>query len=290
MAMLFYAIMQGTMLADYHVHSEFSDDSDYEMEDVVRDAIAMGLQEICFTDHVDYGIKLDHGVEGTTPRLDEYGLPLRNADYPRYFEKIAMLQKKYEGQITIRKGLEFGLEMCHLKEYQDLYDRYPMDFVIHSNHQVDDIEIFLPEFFAGKTPKEYNRVYYEELLRTVNAYKDYSVLGHLDAFNRYDPLGPCPLSDFVDLVYDILKLAIKDGKGIELNTSNVRYGVKDLTPCADILKIYKELGGTIITIGSDSHHRDHLGFHLKESQQILKDLGFEFFCTFRDMEPRFHKL
>ena len=288
--MLFYVIMQWIMLADYHVHSEFSDDSDYEMEEVVKDAILLGLDEICFTDHVDYGIKLDHGVEGTTPRLDENGLPLRNADYPRYFAKIEMLQKKYEGRITIRKGLEFGLEMCHLREYQDLYDRYPMDFVIHSNHQVNDIEIFLPEFFAGKSQKEYNRVYYEEILRTVIAYKDYSVLGHLDAFNRYDPLGPCPFEDFADLVYDILKIAIHDDKDIELNTSNVRYGVKDLTPCLDILKLYRELGGIIITIGSDSHHKDHLGFNIKKSQQILKELGYEYFCTYRGMEPIFHKL
>ena len=278
------------MLADYHVHTEFSDDSDYEMEEVVQDAIAMGLDEICFTDHVDYGIKLDHGVEGTTPRLNPDGSPLRNADYPAYFEKIALMKEKYRGQITIRKGLEFGLEMCHLKEYQDLYDKYPMDFVIHSNHQVDDIEIFLPEFFEGKTQKEYNRYYYEEILRTVIAYKDYSVLGHLDAFNRYDPKGECPLEDFVDLVYEILKIAIADGKGIELNTSNVRYGVKDLTPCVGILKIYRSLGGQIITIGSDSHAKEHLGFRIRESMQILKDLGYEYFCTYENMKPVFHKL
>lgn len=278
------------MLADYHVHTAFSDDSIYEMEDVVRDAIAMGLDEICFTDHVDYGIKLDHGVEGMTPRTNDDGTPLRNVDYPTYFSKIREMQEKYSDQITIRKGLEFGLEMCHLKEYQDLYEKYPMDFIIHSNHQVDDIEIFLPEFFAGKTQKEYNRYYYEEILRTVIAYKDYSVLGHLDAFNRYDPLGECPLEDFVDLVYEIFRIAIADGKGIELNTSNVRYGVKDLTPCVDILKIYKELGGQIITIGSDSHAPEHLGFNIRESQKILKELGFEYFCTFKDMEPIFHKL
>ena len=260
------------------------------MEEVVKDAIDLGLDEICFTDHVDYGIKLDHGVNGTTLRLDENGQPLRNVDYPEYFRKIAFLQDKYKNQITIRKGLEFGVQMCRLKEFQDLYDKYPMDFVIHSNHQVDDIEIFLPQFFEGKTQKEYNRVYYEEILRTVNAYKDYSILGHLDAFNRYDPKGACPLEDFKDLIYEILKVVIKDDKGIELNTSNVRYGVKDLTPSRDILKIYKELGGQIITIGSDSHTREHLGFNIEYGQRELKKLGFEFFCTFKEMKPIFHKL
>ena len=278
------------MLADYHVHTEFSEDSEYEMEEVVIDAIEKGLDEICFTDHVDFGVKLDHGQQGTTARLDENGLPIYNVDYPRYFEKIAFLQEKYKDRICIKKGLELGVQMCHLNEYEKLYKEWPMDFIIHSNHQVDDIEIFLPEFFEGKSQKEYNRVYYNELLDTALHYKHYSVLGHIDAFNRYDPLGPCPFEDFSDLVYEILKVAIEDGKGIELNTSNVRYGLKDLTPCMDILKMYKQLGGKIITIGSDSHRKEHLGFRIKESQAILKDLGFEYFCTFENMEPIFHRL
>ena len=278
------------MLADYHVHSNFSDDSSYDMEEVVIDAIALGIDELCFTDHVDYDVKLEYGTPGTTHRPAIDGGPMYNVDYPAYFERIAYLQKKYEGQIVIRKGLEFGLQMCTLDKYQKVYDEWPMDFVIHSNHQVDNIEFPCPEFFEGKTQREYNRVYYEEILRTVNAYKDYSVLGHLDAFNRYDPQGICPFSDFDDIVYEILKQAIRDGKGIELNTSNVRYKVPDLTPSRDILKMYKELGGEIITIGSDSHAREHLGFHLREAQEELKKIGFKYFCTYKDMEPIFHEL
>lgn len=278
------------MLADYHVHSAFSDDSEYDMEEVVIDAIDKGIDELCFTDHVDYGIKLDHGEPGTTARKNPDGTPLRNVDYPSYFARIAYLQDKYKDQITIRKGLEFGLQMCQLSRYQKLYDSYPMDFVINSNHQVNDIEIFLPEFFAGKSQKEYNRVYYQEILDVVKVYKDYSVLGHLDAFNRYDPKGNCPLEDFVDIVYEIFKIIIADGKGIELNTSNVRYGVKDLTPSRDILRIYHELGGQIITIGSDSHAREHLGFNIEAGREELKKIGFRQFCTFENMQPIFHEL
>ena len=205
-------------------------------------------------------------------------------------ELIEMLQQKYADKITIRKGLKFGVQMCQLERYQKLYDSYPLDFVIHSNHQVDDIEIFLPEFRAGKSQAEYNRAYYEEILRTVNAYKDYSVLGHLDAFNRYDPQGICPFHEFSDIVYEILKQIIRDGKGLELNTSYVRYRVPDLTPSREILKMYQELGGEIITIGSDSHAREHLGFHLREAKEELKKLGFRYFCTYKDMEPIFHEL
>ena len=278
------------MLADYHVHTDFSDDSSYDMEDVVKDAITKGLDEICFTDHVDYGIKLDYGVKGHVPRLAPNGEPYRNVDYPRYFQKIEDLQKKYEGQITIRKGLEFGVQMCHLEDYEKLYEAWPMDFIIHSNHQVADIEIYLPRYFAGHSQREYNRLYYEEILRTVKAYKHYSVLGHLDSIVRYDPKGPIDIREVEDLIRAILETVIADGKGIELNTSNVRYGLSDLTPCRHILKMYHELGGTIITIGSDAHKKEHLAFNILKSRQELKDLGFEYYCTFEKMVPVFHKL
>jgi histidinol-phosphatase (PHP family) len=239
---------------------------------------------------VDYGLMLEYGSEGTTPKPDIHGNPRYNVDYQRYLETIGMLQEKYKGQIVLKRGLEYGIQMCHLEEYRQLYARYPLDFIIHSNHQVDDIELYWQEFFAGKTQKEYNRVYYEEILRTVTAFKDYSVLGHLDSMNRYDPLGPCPEEDFIDLLQEILKIAIADGKGIEINTSSTRYGLKDTTPSISILKLYRQLGGSIITIGSDSHKKEHLGYGIKKSQELLRDLGFEYFCTYKEMEPIFHKL
>ena len=96
------------MFADYHVHTEFSDDSVYPMESVVRDAIQMGMDEICFTDHVDYGVKddWDAGVE-IRWRGNE---PFANVDYPAYMAEIRRMQSEYGGRIHIRTGLEFGMQ------------------------------------------------------------------------------------------------------------------------------------------------------------------------------------
>ena len=88
----------------------------------------------------------------------------------------------------------------------------------------------------------------------------------------------------------ILKIVIQDGKGIEINTSSRRYGLKDSTPSRDILKLYKELGGKIITIGSDSHKIEHLGAYIDEAKELLKEIGFDSFCTFEKMKPSFHQL
>ena len=283
------------MLVDYHVHSEFSDDSIYEMEQVVKDAISKGLSEICFTDHVDYGIKKDwDDPDGVEKRRGGPGEPdwmyLANVDYPKYVEKIHFLQEKYKDQITIKIGLEFGMQTYTIQKYEGLFSKYNFDFILLSIHQIEDKEFWTGDYQAGKTQKEYNEQYYDELYNLVCHYKNYSCLAHLDLIVRYDPCGAYPFEKVKPIITKILKQVIQDGKGIELNTSYHRYKLKDTQPSRDILKLYKELGGTIITIGSDSHKESHLGAYVDEAQDILKEIGFEYYCTFDRMKPIYHKL
>ncbi len=276
------------MFADYHVHTEFSDDSRYPMEDVIRDAVKMGMDEICITDHVDYGVKVDWdcGQEIQYRKGD----PLANVDYPRYMEKLRALKEEYQGKITIRTGMEFGVQMHTIPEFEALFARYPFDFIILSIHQVEDKEFWTQDFQRGRTQKEYNERYYQEMLDVVKAYKNYSVLGHLDLIKRYDEAGIYPFENVKPMIEEILKIVIVDGKGIELNTSFHRYGLSDSMPSREILKLYRELGGEIITIGSDSHKPEHLGAYIDEGHEILKSLGYKQFCTFENMKPIFHDL
>lgn len=276
------------MLADYHVHTEFSDDSVYPMEEVVRDAITMKLDEVCFTDHVDYGIKYDWDSGHKIEYRD--GQPFANVDYPKYAALIKALQEKYSGQIALKMGLEFGMQMHTINEYEKLFQQYPFDFIILSVHQVDDKEFWTQDFQQGRTQAEYNERYYEEMLRLVKSYSNYSVLGHLDLITRYDNAGIYPWAKVRDYVAEILKIVIADGKGIELNTSYHRYGLKDTTPSKDILALYRDLGGSIITIGSDSHKPEHLGAYISEAKEVLLAAGFKSFCTYEKMQPLFHSL
>ncbi len=276
------------MFADYHVHTKFSDDSAYPMEQVVKDAIAMKMDEICFTDHVDYGIKEDWDYSRPAECRRRNG-PM-NVDYPRYFALLKELRHTYEGQITIRSGLEFGMQMHTIPRYQALVETYPLDFMILSVHQVEDQEFWTQDFQKNRSQKEYNERYYEEMLGLVKACQDYSVLGHMDLIVRYDENGVYPFEKIREIVSEILKVVIADGKGIEFNTSWRRYGLKDTTPSVDILKLYRELGGEIITIGSDSHAPAHLGSGILETKEFLKSLGFRYFCTYADKKPLFHTL
>lgn len=276
------------MLTDYHVHTWFSDDSDYPMEDVVKDALNLGLDELCFTDHVDYGVKPDWD-SGEEIRY-RGGKPLANVDYPRYVDTIRRMQQMYGDRIRLRLGMEFGIQMHTIPQFQALFGKYPFDFIILSVHQVEDREFWTQDFQRGRTQQEYNERYYEEMLNLVNHYQDYSVLGHMDLIVRYDEQGVYPFPKVKPYVEKILRRVIRDGKGIEFNTSFHRYGLADTTPSRAILQLYQELGGRIITLGSDSHRPEHLGAYIREGKEVLKSLGFKEFCTYEGMEPVFHSL
>lgn len=283
------------MRVDYHVHTEFSDDSAYKMEQVVRDAITLSLDGTCFTDHVDYGVKKDWDEPGEMLyRKGGPGEPekmaVANVDYPAYYAEFNRLKNIYSDRINLKFGLEFGMQAHTIEKYEKLFRRYPFDFIILSIHEVEDKEFWTQDFQHGRTQKEYNERYYEEMLYLVKNYHDYSVLGHMDLISRYDKAGIYPFEKLKPVLTEILNIVIADGKGIEINTSSHRYGLTDLTPSRDILRLYRELGGRIITIGSDSHRPEHLGAYVDEAKEELRKLGYTKFCTFDRMNPVFHSL
>ena len=289
------------MFADYHLHCEFSDDSKEPMENQIEQAIRLGMNEMCFTDHVDYGIKRDwddprgilyRGGDGVNGSADDRE-PMANVDYPKYFAKLHEMKKKYASQITVKEGLEFGIQTITLNDYNELYSRYEkeLDFTLLSMHQVDNLEFWTHDFMQGRTQKEYNEKYYQEIYDVQKQFKHYACLAHLDLLVRYDPAGIYPFENVKDMVSEILKQAIADGKGIENNTSSWHYGLQDTQPSRAILKLYKDLGGRIVTVGSDAHSTKYLGDHIKDAYAILKnEIGINEICTFDHMTPIFHQL
>lgn len=280
------------MLADYHVHSAFSDDSTYPMEQVVRDAIRINLDELCFTEHVDYGVKPDWD-QPAGARFED-GHPVTNCPYPAYLDELDRMRERHGKQIRLARGLELGVQSHTIPAYERLLEEYGdrLDFTLLSIHQVGDREFWNGAFQKGRTQEEFTMAYYEELLQVVDRFHGYSVVAYLDLIRRYDPTpgGPLPFSVIRDIVAEILSRVIADGRGIEVNTSGWRYGLGAPQPTDDVLSLYRDLGGAIVTIGSDSHKPEHLGAYLRIAQDRLRALGFSRACTYESGEPRFYEL
>lgn len=164
-----------------------------------------------------------------------------------------------------------------------------LDFIIGSVHNINSIKLRLT--MPSKTKSKIYEDYFNEILAMVKI-ADIDVIGHLDLMKRYAfaDYGNYEFEDYKDIIEEILTIAIKRNIGLEINTSGLRNKVNEVYPKIEILNLYKMLGGTIITIGSDSHSTDDCFSYCKQSYDLLKAYGFEKIYTFTKRCPIEHKI
>ena len=254
--------------ADMHMHTRFSTDSEACPRDMADEAVRRGLKTICFTDHFDKD-DLEWGEEGIF-------------DVESYFAEMQKLQEEYEGKLNIRIGIELGLRTYLKDYYEELTEKYPFDFIIGSVHNVpykNDAEGNLlytdpaaEKLFADRTDKEAYRLMMETTLENVKTLDCFQTLGHLDYVVRYGKAREKEYSyaGYADIIDEILKLLIEKGKGLEVNSAGLKYGLPFAHPHPDVLKRYRELGGEIITIGADAHKPEHIAYDFAKTEEILK--------------------
>lgn len=273
--------------SDNHVHSRFSSDSDTPMEDMVKKAVSLGLSSLCLTDHMDYEFP-DLG-NGMTFLFDPKA----------YWQELNHLESAYP-QLALRRGVELGLKPNLKTVCDDLTSSLPFDFVIGSTHLVDNQDPYYLSYWEGKTEREGIDRYYEITLENIRSGVDFDVYGHIDYVVRYTPtqqenrrqgiqdeayMTKC-LQDSWDQIDEILRLLIQSGKGIELNTAGLKYGLGHPHPHEQILKRYRELGGELLTIGSDAHQPEHLAYDFPKVPEILRQCGFSYYAEFHKRAPK----
>lgn len=269
--------------ADYHNHTSFSSDSDASPESMVKRAVSLGLKTLCITDHMDY----------LFPK--QYAPMTFVFDPDEYFSKLQELKEMYRGKLDIRTGIELGLrnepDVCPacIDYYKKLTADYPFDFVIGSTHVLEHLDPYYPEYWEKHSRKDGLRAYFEAILENVDNYDMFQVYGHLDYLVRYVPDGirDYRFADYAGLIETILKKLIANGRGIELNTAGYKYGLSFAHPRPEVLKLYRELHGEILTIGSDAHAPEHLGYDFSRAEELLRSLGFRYYTVYRDRKPVF---
>lgn len=262
---------------DYHVHSSFSDDCNIDMDVVVKKAVDIGVKELCFTDHIDF----DCGVEGVIIEFD----------LNEYTKTIQSLREEYAGKIILKKGVEMGYQPHILKKCNDFVAEGEFDFVLASLHTVEKKDIHIGDFSKNKSPKEAYEKYFVDVYNCIENNSNYSVLAHYDLLKRYINYDhKRVLKENFDIIESTFKKIIYEGKGIEVNTSGFRYNVGANLPSEDFLRLYRELGGEIITVGSDSHGEKNLCDGFDYTFDLLKGIGFRYISTFSKMKPEFVRI
>lgn len=271
--------------SDFHLHSDFSGDCHTPMEQMILAAIGKGLNTICFTEHNDFDFP-QVPDEKVTPETF-----LLNVD--SYLYELLHLREKYADRIKILFGIEIGLQKSCLRKNIILTKSHEFDFIIASSHLCMGEDPYYPSFFEGREVPVCYRTYFEEILENVKSYIGYDVYGHLDYITRYAPKDCNTVFsyfDYSDIIDEILKTILNNEKGIECNTSRLCREANVTNPSVDILKRYKELGGEIITIGSDAHFPEHIGAGFDKAGKILKSCGYNYYTTFEGRQPSYHKL
>ncbi len=264
-------------LTDYHLHSEFSFDSQTPVNDIVERAIELGISEIAITDHFD-PCKADPDCE-------------KMYDTESYFKKIYEAREKYGGRIKIAAGVEAGQAQLYPENVKKLLSSYPFDFVIGSVHSVTgDIDLAFESYTISNKAAWLERYF----LEAAEAAKTglYDVFGHVNYICRYIKKKKIPLNvhDYEDLAILVLRQVIALGKGIEVNISSQRDGGNLTMPPIELLKKYRAMGGEILTIGTDAHVLHHIGKYLEKGLAIAKRAGFNYIATFENRKPVFHKI
>jgi len=219
--------------ADMHLHTTFSCDASATMETHVRNAIALDLQYVCFTDHFDAN-PADEG----------------NAYYrpDAYFEEISALQDKYGDKIRILKGLEFAEPHLFPREFETLSSR-PYDFILGSVHWLGDFFVLQKDRIGEFEPDALEERYYS-VMEAMTAFGGFNGLAHMDYLRRGTGRDHWP----EDIVRRIFTNMVKNGISLEINTQHHRRGLPLAFPTPALASLYASCGGKRITFGSDGHH------------------------------------
>nr|MCR4904206.1 histidinol-phosphatase HisJ family protein [Butyrivibrio sp.] len=256
--------------ADFHIHTHHSGDSEAPMDAVIESAIKKGLPAICITEHMDFDY----------PETPDLPGGVFEVDTDEYRKEFLSMKSKYGNRIKMFFGIELGMQPQIVKQNSDYVKSYPFDFVIGSNHLCHGEDPYYPAFYEGRSESEAYRDFFESTLENIKLFNDFDVLGHLDYIVRYAPSLEAGYNylTYKEIIDEILKEIISGGKGLDVNTkslyTNSEPAFKNPNPCRDILLRYKEMGGEIITFGSDAHKAKNVAGAFNLVTDIVKGCGF----------------
>ncbi len=262
------------LVCDHHTHTGFSDDCDVSADEMLAGAAAQGIKTLVVTDHYD-------------PGYPDPEFPFQ-LEFEKYQEYMLKAREKYRGRMEILIGMELGIKAGQFEAANKAVNAFPYDAIIGSFHCSRKSDLYTYDFSAADGPAELED-FYIYLYECLKEFDNYDILGHFSIVDRY--IGKLydytPLTDIID---ESLKLAVQNGKGLEINTSSFKYGTGTWLPRESILRRYRELGGEILTFGSDAHVPELYRSHFDDAVELAKHLGFRYYCIFRQRKPEFIKL
>lgn len=270
---------------DCHTHTSISPDGTGTVGGLCRRAISLGLEALAITEHVELNRWHAQGYYGKVPRNEweefEYAKRMERSMKENHAAKDA-----YGNRLHIISGVEIGQIPADFGLADSIIQDNRLDFVIASMHELHN----KPDFFCLDYQKEsipdLMEQYFSEVLKLCKWGK-FDVLGHLTYPLRYiegEANISVSLDDYAEQIQACLQALVDNGCGIELNTSGLRQKYGKTFPTLKYIKWYRELGGESLTIGSDAHCADDVGYGMETAVAMAKEAGFSYLCYYLERE------
>ncbi len=259
---------------DSHTHSDNSPDGSHAISYLCEKAMEMGIMGFAVTDHFECDAVEEEG----------YDTRLRQSVF-----ETELAQSTFGGEIRLAKGIELAQPQMFPDVARDVLSRYAFDVVLGSVHSIEPGKdlCFVDFNDPGVVVADILEKYYQANLDLVQ-WNGFDILAHLGYAERYVWVKyriPFRVEPYLERIDQILRTLIQNGKALEVNTSGYRYGLGHSTPDRAILKRYRELGGELITLGSDAHRAQDIGADFNVAMDMLLELGYRYFAFYKDRQP-----
>lgn len=274
---------------DCHTHTQFSVDSEADIRAMIERAIALDLAAYAITDHCECSTWYPKEHYTETECFDHFHYA---ADFERSLQAVTALKEEYGQKINLICGTELGQATHDMEAAEKAVSDERLDFTIGSLHQLRGEKDFYYIDYQEMTEDEIlsllNRYFHE--IYELCKWGKFDVLGHLTYSMRYMKRRfgiESDISRFDEIIAESFRELIAKDKGIEINTSGLRQGFGDCFPSLKYVKLFRDLGGRLVTVGSDAHNVEDLGKNIADGFAIARAAGFDRVCYFKKHKAYF---
>ena len=262
-------------LCDSHFHTVNSFDGHSTLDEICDRALTLNFSELAVTDHCD----IDDILDGIYPAYDEAAIN----------EAAASAREKYAGRLVVSHGIELGQAHLRQKESEALLARTPHDFVLGSIHNLPNVPDFSFLKFERMSAPIYENLWERSLDECEKIVKSGLIdsLAHITYPIRYlaRALRPFDMKKYYPRLRELFGLMIERRVALEVNTSGLRQGLGFTLPDRDIMQLYYQCGGRMVTCGSDAHYARDFGSGIRETYKMLREIGFDSITVFHGRKP-----
>lgn len=278
-------------MIDCHTHTQFSMDSEADINECIQKAMNLGLSAYAVTDHCECSAWYPESHYADTENFDYFNYA---EDFNNSLNAVIELKEKYKN-FNLICGVEMGQATQDTQIAEKIASDKRLDFIIGSMHQLkDEKDFYYINYYNMSTDEICNLLerYFNEVYQLCKM-NCFDVLGHLTYCLRYmkchHNINP-DISRFDEIIAESFRILARNGKGIEINTSGIRQGFGDTFPSLKYVRLFKDMGGEILSIGSDAHCVEDIGKNISDALETAKAAGFARLCYFKNRKPNFINL